>query len=414
MTIKSTFIWTSIHTAIKILSGIIMNKVIAVYLGPVGLAMIGQFQNFVAIVSSISNASIQTGILTQTAKFNNEHTQKIVWVNGLIINCFFALLTSIFIFIFANWLSKQIFFSINYINLIYILSFSLIFYGLNLYILAIINGLGNIKLYTIINMLISILTLILVSVLTIFFKFEGAILGIILTQSIVFIISYMMIYRHYKNSFFIFRLSLFDKSIFKTLLSYGLTSFLSGIIVAISSIVVRIIIVNNSSLENAGLWEAAIKIGFYFNMIFTLPISIFYLPKFSTLNMKKEFFILFKQAIVFILPIMFLFVIIFFIFKDFLINLLFSNKFLAITDFMIIILFAEILRVSISLFSNLLLSKKAFKEIIILEFLTTFLFVLYVYVFYDILGLFGLSLGYLIISFCMLFMYIYQVKRISF
>lgn len=376
MTIKSTFILTSIHTVIKILSGIVMNKIIAVYLGPSGLAMLGQFQNFASVASSISNGSIQTGLLTQTARHNTDEQRKAVWTNGLILSFVFTLLTSLFIFIFASWLSQHVFLTAGYVNLLYIFSCSLIFYTLNLFIISIVNGLGNIKLYTVINILISIFSLILVSLLTRLFQFEGAILGIILTQSIVFVISYLIIYKYYKNSFFVVDISMLDKSIIKTLLSYGLTSFSSGLIVAVTYMAVRAIIVSETSLEDAGLWEAAIKIGLYFNMLFALPISIYYLPKFAGSKSSVEILQLIKQAILFSTPLMLVCIVIFAFTKDFFIHILFTDSFLSISSFILIIIIAEIFRVNSAIIGNLLYSKQYFALVIKAE-LTEYLFLVF-------------------------------------
>ena len=206
MTIKSTFIWTSVHTIIKILSGIIMNKIIAVYLGPAGLAMIGQFQNFVGIVSGVANASIQTGIVKYTAQYKNdtEYLNKLM-KNSLIIILFLSFIVSLFLILFANYLSVQIMFSDKYTNIIYFLAFSMVFYSLNLYILSILNGLGELKLFTGINILISIFSLLLVSILTILYKLDGALLAIILVQSFIFIFAYILVYRKFGNKFFDFK-----------------------------------------------------------------------------------------------------------------------------------------------------------------------------------------------------------------
>ena len=51
---------------------------------------------------------------------------------------------------------------------------------------------------------------------------------------------------------------------------------------------VRTFIINESSLEEAGIWEAAMRIGVYFNMIFALPISVHYLPIFSNVSKRSE------------------------------------------------------------------------------------------------------------------------------
>ena len=68
MTIKSTFFLTTLHTVVKVLSGVVLNKFIAVYAGPSGLAILAQFQNFSGIVTGFSNGSIQTGVVKKTAE----------------------------------------------------------------------------------------------------------------------------------------------------------------------------------------------------------------------------------------------------------------------------------------------------------------------------------------------------------
>ena len=50
MTLIKTSILSAIATIIKIISGFIVTKVIAVYIGPSGLALIGQLQNFINLV----------------------------------------------------------------------------------------------------------------------------------------------------------------------------------------------------------------------------------------------------------------------------------------------------------------------------------------------------------------------------
>ena len=61
MKFKIAFLWTNIHIVIKVISGIIMNKIISLFLGPSGIALIGQFQNTTSIISSLAHGSIQTG-----------------------------------------------------------------------------------------------------------------------------------------------------------------------------------------------------------------------------------------------------------------------------------------------------------------------------------------------------------------
>lgn len=50
MTLIKTSVLSAIATIIQVISGFIVTKVIAVYVGPAGLAIIGQLQNFINLV----------------------------------------------------------------------------------------------------------------------------------------------------------------------------------------------------------------------------------------------------------------------------------------------------------------------------------------------------------------------------
>ncbi len=278
MNIKNTFVWTTVHISIKILSGIIMNKIIAVYLGPSGIALIGQFQNFVSIVSGIANGSIQTGMIKLTAEYQHEkkYLNKILH-NSLLVILLLSLSVSLFLFVFSDQMSQKIMFSHEYSGIMYYLAFSIVFYSLNLYILSILNGLSEIKLLTIINIFISIVMLLLVSILTILYKLEGSLVAVISVQSLVFFISYFMIFKKYGNSLFniseIF--NDIDTVIIKKLFKFSLATFSSGVLLSISMITLRYIIEDELSLDYAGILDGGWRMMMYFNMLFILPFSIY-------------------------------------------------------------------------------------------------------------------------------------------
>ena len=50
MTLIKTSVLSAIATIIKIISGFVINKVVAIYVGPSGLAIIGQLQNFMELI----------------------------------------------------------------------------------------------------------------------------------------------------------------------------------------------------------------------------------------------------------------------------------------------------------------------------------------------------------------------------
>ena len=68
---KTSF-WNGIATIIKIGTGLIINKIVAVYLGPAGVALIGQFANFTGMSNSIAGMGIGTGITKYIAEYHDD------------------------------------------------------------------------------------------------------------------------------------------------------------------------------------------------------------------------------------------------------------------------------------------------------------------------------------------------------
>ena len=62
MTLIKTSVLTGISTVIKLVSAFVINKVIAIYIGPAGLAIVGQLQSFTSIITTFSNGEISSGI----------------------------------------------------------------------------------------------------------------------------------------------------------------------------------------------------------------------------------------------------------------------------------------------------------------------------------------------------------------
>ena len=71
MTLIKTSVLTAISTIIKLIAGFVINKVIAIYVGPSGLAVVGQLQNFMSIITTISNGAITNGIVKYTAEYRS-------------------------------------------------------------------------------------------------------------------------------------------------------------------------------------------------------------------------------------------------------------------------------------------------------------------------------------------------------
>ena len=299
MKFKDTFLLTSLNTVVKVLSGIVLNKIIAVYLG--------QFQNFAGTLTGIGNASIQTGVVKKIAQNSEKKYRNKILVNASILVLVLSAVSSIIVFGFSDYFAQVILFDVGFSTTIKIFSLSILFYAANVYFLSVLNGLREIRQLTFISILLSLIPILTIPLIITYFQISGVIYALILTQFLVFLLSYGVILKKHSYNFFKVKFSKFDMGVIKILLKFGLVSFLSGLFLSLSLLVIRSYIIESNSLESAGIWEAAYKISIYFNLLFLMPLSIHYMPKFSAMESVVKIDKEIKSVIkVLIFPLLFL------------------------------------------------------------------------------------------------------------
>ena len=124
-----------------------INKILAIYIGPSGYALVGQFQNFVQIISAFGGGAINTGVTKYTAEYDGQdHKQQQLWSTAFIISTVGAILTLVVIITFREnasiWLLNDEQFSSVFIWL----GLAFVFLVFNALFLAILNGKQNIEL----------------------------------------------------------------------------------------------------------------------------------------------------------------------------------------------------------------------------------------------------------------------------
>ena len=109
----------SLNTAnisLKILAGILISKFIALFIGPEGMALIGNLRNFLSTIQSISIAGLYNGFVKLIAKYKNHikeltHTLSTVFYFGF----FLSLLLAFLCYYNAEFVNELIFFNNNYV-----------------------------------------------------------------------------------------------------------------------------------------------------------------------------------------------------------------------------------------------------------------------------------------------------------
>ena len=394
MTLIRTSLLNGIAVVIKMLTLLGINKILAIYVGPAGYAVIGQFQNAVQMITTFASGAINTGVTKYTAEYyEDEAKQHNVWRTAGTICLIGSLITSIAIATFNQTLAVWLLKDASYGGVFLWFAATLVLFTFNSLLLAILNGKKDIVRYVIANIAGSVFALVVTTILAISFGLYGAMVALAAYQSISFFTTLAICC---KAPWFKLR-HIFggvDRKEAQNLAKYAAMALTSAACVSISHILIRNHIGETLGWVAAGYWEAIWRLSAAYLMLVTTTLGVYYLPKFSELQKYS----LIKQEIMrgytLILPAVAVSGVLIYLLRDMMIELLFTSQFLPMRDLFGWQMLGDFLKVGSWMLAYLMLSKAMFKTFIVLEILFSFSFVVATYVLVNALGLKGVAIAH--------------------
>lgn len=396
MTLIKTSVLSAIATITQVISGFIVTKVIAVYVGPAGLAIIGQLQNFINLVLLASGDFFKTAITKYTAQFQDDEIKKHeIWSTAIKIAGVLYIVVFVSLFFFSNEISAYLLTSSQYGYVLKILAFSIPFFVLNGLLLAILNGQRQIKQYITLSISLSIVSLVLVAILSIFYALEGALVAYVINQSVVLLVTLFYLRKESWLKLKSFSYKLKQENV-KKILGFGAISFTAVIASNSSMLYIRDYISTTVSLESAGHWQAIWALSTVSLSLITTSLVTYLLPTLSSIKEKHLMSSELKKALYLILPIASAISLSMYLLRDFIIEMLYTKEFLPMGELFLWQMIGNVIKACASLFSFVFSSKAMVKYIVVMEStLALLMMVLSVY-FIDIYGLVGVTYAYAI------------------
>ncbi len=411
--IKVSFL-NAVSTLIRMLTGFVSVKVIASVIGPVGIALLGQLNNFSAIFLSISNGGINAGVTKYTAEYSNSEKKYTLFLStGLWITFVLSVVCGLVLLIGAGYFSVTILKDIQYRAVFYIFGGTIILYALHTLLISILNGFKEYKKYVIVNILGSLIGLLFSVVLALNYGIYGALISAVTYQSVVFIVTLYLIHNakwfKWKNFF-----RKFSKTAAIKLGHYSLMALVSAIAVPASQLIVRGYITQHMSIDGAGIWEGMNRISSMYLTVITTSLSVYYLPRLVELKtdqeIRKEIFTVYKVVIPFLLVVSLMI----FGFRSLIVHILFTDKFSSMKNLFAFQLLGDFLKITSWILGYLLIAKAMTKMYIIMELANSTLFVVISLAFIKMYGSLGATIGYAIGYFVYLVCMIVIFRKIIF
>jgi polysaccharide transporter, PST family len=393
MTLIKTSLLTAVSTIIKVISAFVINKVLSVYVGPAGLAVVGQLQDFVSMLTNLSNGATSQGIVKYTAEYKTFDQKKKLFSTAIMISLicsFFALIT---LNVFSDFWSELILKDVKYSSVFVLFGFTIALFALNTVLMSILNGQKEIRKFVMANIASSIFALIITSVLIMQLNLIGGLYALVINQSVVFFVTLAFVVKSewFKVEYFIAGI---DKESLQKLAKFSLMAITASIVTPVSHLFIRNYLGENLSWDEAGYWQGIWYISAMYLMIVTTSLSIYYLPRLSEISDKNEL----KQEIIsgykIIMPIVIILALSIYLFRDYVILIAFSKKFQPMSDLFLWQMIGDVVKISSWLLAYLMIAKAMGKTFIVTEIIFGILFVCLSILFINNFGLVGVTYAF--------------------
>ena len=385
----------SISIGLKIVAGIFTSKAIAIFIGAEGLALIGNFNNFIKAIQSFSALGFYKGLVNSIAKLKEEHEElSKVLSTTFYLGFLSTMLFSLLCYYNASYINNIIFPSIyDYTYVVEILAITLPFYSLNLFCFSIMNGFSKYKFLLIINIIGQVAGLLVTLLLIWQDNIDGALVAIAITPALVFLITLVgILFR--KNFISLVKITQVTSSVLNKLGPYSIMALTSAVALPLVMIFIRNHITLEIGLKEAGYWEAVNRISDYYLMFVNSLIALYLVPKLTKTDTKKAFR---KEIMTFyrnLLPYFGALLLFMYFLRKYVLLLVFSEEFMPAQELFFWQFLGDFIRVLGMVIAYQFLAKKMFSHFIILEiFLFVTLYFSSVYLI-DVFGLKGATIGH--------------------
>lgn len=389
--------FTSLLTLLRIFSGFVISKFIAIYTGPTGLVMLGQLQGLVSVLNGIVNSPAGSGVVRYTAEnIHDGFDECSPWWRASL--QYIVIIIAIVIpigLLFSNQLSLLLFNKKEYYWIIILVCCCLPLSAISTLITSIINGTQKYKLYITLGMVSTTISFLFMVTFIYLYNIEGALIVAAMNSGIIGLI---MIISSLNQPWIKFRywFGKVEKGKRENIQGYIGMALATALTVPISLIIIRKILIYHLGWDLTGQWQAVWKISEVYLSVVTISLGTYFLPKLSSLHSMDEIKNEINKSAVVILPVVILLSVIIYLFRSEIIGLLFTSDFENATKLFAIQLIGNVIKVTAWLYAYPMISKGKVKLFIILEILASTVFVIFSYFFVVNLGVDGVTISYVL------------------
>jgi polysaccharide transporter, PST family len=380
-------------TAIRLAAGLLLNKVFALYVGPAGLALIGQLGNLAGIVNGVATGGVGAGVTRYVAEHGGLRGASRQLSAALAIVATTSIIVSLAVAIAARPLASRLLGSPEWTWIVWVLAAVSLIAALNSLIVAALTGMKRISAVAGIATASTVVALGVTIPLTVRFGLLGALLGACLAPALQSLaaLAYVGARRPLLAGL---ALAGPGRDALLRMARYSAMSLSAAITGPLAVLLVRDHLGTALSWREAGYWQGIWKLSEIYLSLAASVLSVHFLPRLAEhrdpASQRREL----RRGLATVVPAVAAAACAIWLLRDWIVRSLFSEAFQPMTNLFTFQLVGDVLKIASWVLAYLLLAKAMTAAYIVTEFAFAASFYLLAVVLVGRFGLVGATYAY--------------------
>ena len=266
-------------TFARLASALIINKLAAISVGPIGFAAIGQFQNFTALAIGLGGNVFSSGIVRNVAAAPDGLARDERGVEGLSLVTAASVICAALVCAAGGALANLLLGDGSWIWLFWVLALLLPFLSLNYGFLSLLNGLGQSRRFAMANVVAALLTLGLGAVIIPVYGLAGVLLTPLIANGAAAGAGYLALRQCGRNALQVRLASL--RPAWRRLWPLGAVAAAGIVLPPLAQLLVRDLLIARGAIHDAGIWHALGKLADAYMLPVGMLMGMHFLPRFA-------------------------------------------------------------------------------------------------------------------------------------
>ncbi len=304
MTLFRTSALNGVAVAIRMATTLVLNKVLAIYVGPSGYAVMGQFQNALAMAVTFATGATGNGVVKLTAEYaRDEQRQRRLWRTAGTLVALASLAGALAILLFRRDLAV-LFLHDEALSSVFVwLALCLPLIAFNALLLSIMSGRKDVRRFIHSNIAGSFVSLLLTGALAWRFGLYGALIALSVNQGVLLLVTLQQAMRTewFNCSVVAGRIDSIET---RRLGGFVVMALTTAVVSPVSQILVRNTVIADFGMNYAGYWDAMWRVSTLYLTLVTTTLTLYYLPRIAEIDnwpdMKSELVQVFRFVVPFV------------------------------------------------------------------------------------------------------------------